>query len=223
MSLQEIDHVPVHRLIQSTATGIARAQYELDLTSIKIAQLMAGVDEACRVPFGKKSYSLLDLGFTPTFYQFVDTVIEIKVSISTTSSSTSTRCGPPWSSRRRRSSSVPRSAGKLPPLITTTLERVDKNRLQVIVTIVTAVGEKMVGVAVHFNVGRSRSRDLTAKLGGLGEGVDPGPLPRTKFFDGVVETDATGTPRACSISTPTSRSVSASRRSWTCSSRPRRS
>lgn len=89
MSLQELTNVPVHRLIQSTATGIARAQYELDLTSIRIAQLMAGIDEASRVPFGKKSYSLLELGFTPTFYQFVDTVIEIKVSISTTSSSES--------------------------------------------------------------------------------------------------------------------------------------
>ncbi|MCA9708782.1 MAG: hypothetical protein KDK70_23250 [Myxococcales bacterium] len=91
MSLQELTNVPVHRLIQSTATGIARAQYELDLTSIKIAQLMAGVDESSRVPFGKKSYSLLELGFTPTFYQFVDTVIEIKVSISTSSSSESSR------------------------------------------------------------------------------------------------------------------------------------
>ncbi len=91
MSLRELANVPVHRLIQSTATGIAKAQYELDLTSIRIAQLMAGVDEATRVPFGKKSYSLLELGFTPTFYQFVDTVIEIKVSISTSTSTSSSR------------------------------------------------------------------------------------------------------------------------------------
>jgi hypothetical protein len=35
------------------------------------------------VPLGDgNSYSLLELGFTPTFYQFVDTMIELKMSIS---------------------------------------------------------------------------------------------------------------------------------------------
>ncbi len=88
---------------------------------------------------------------------------------------------------------VPRSAGKPPPLITTTLERVERNRLRIIVVAASTVGEKMMGVAVHFNVDRSRSRHLTENIGGLEEGTELGPLPQTKFFDGVVETDATGT------------------------------
>ena len=87
---------------------------------------------------------------------------------------------------------VPRSAGKPLPAITTTLERVDKNELRVKVSAATAAGEVMVGVAVHFNVDRGRSRDLTAKLGGLGEGVDLNPMANTKFHDGVVETDTNG-------------------------------
>ncbi len=87
---------------------------------------------------------------------------------------------------------VPRSAGKPLPLITTTLERVNKDHLRVQVSTATAAGEVMVGVAVHFNVDRRRSRELTAALGNLGAALDPNPLPRTKFYDGVVETDATG-------------------------------
>ena len=87
---------------------------------------------------------------------------------------------------------VPRAAGKPLPVITTTLERVDTNQLKVMVSTVTAAGEKMVGVAVHFNVDRGQSRDLTKKLRGLSADVDPNPLPGTKFYDGVVETDATG-------------------------------
>lgn len=89
MSFQELVNVPVHQLIESVAVGIARAQYELDLTALRIAQLMAGPNEDLKVQLGNKKYSLLELGFTPTFYQFVDTVIEVKVSISTTSSSES--------------------------------------------------------------------------------------------------------------------------------------
>lgn len=88
---------------------------------------------------------------------------------------------------------VPRSAGKPLPMITTTLERVERNRLRVIVATSTAAGEKLVGVAAHFNVDRRRSSELTKQLGGLADGVELGPLPRTRFYDGVVETDATGT------------------------------
>ena len=90
-ALTEIATVPVDELIESVATGIARAQYQLDMTGIRIAQLMSGVDESTRVTMGKNTYSLLELGFTPTFYQFVDTVIEVKVSISITQSTESAK------------------------------------------------------------------------------------------------------------------------------------
>lgn len=79
---QELLDVPINEMIKSMAEGIADAQYRLDRTSIQIAQMMSGVNEDDRVYFGKKKYSLLELGFTPTFYQFVDTLIEVKISIS---------------------------------------------------------------------------------------------------------------------------------------------
>ncbi|NUM46517.1 MAG: hypothetical protein HUU38_17575 [Anaerolineales bacterium] len=84
---QELLDVPIDDMIRSMAEGIADAQYRLDRTSIQIAQMMSGVNEEDRVFFGKRKYSLLELGFTPTFYQFVDTLIEVKISISMKSTS----------------------------------------------------------------------------------------------------------------------------------------
>lgn len=96
MSLgEELSTVRFDEMIGSLGRGIARAQYELDLTSVQIARMMAGADEKDRIALGSRTYSLLELGLTPTFYQFVDSLIEVKVSItvtsSTTSSSSSTR------------------------------------------------------------------------------------------------------------------------------------
>ena len=106
MSFQELVNVPVHQLIQSVAVGIARAQYELDLTSLKIAQFMAGSDEDSKVQFGKNMYSLLELGLTPTFYQFVDTVIEVKIAISTTTSSENSTTSTESSSSEKKSRGI---------------------------------------------------------------------------------------------------------------------
>ena len=48
---------------------------------------MKDEDSLVKLEQGGKSYSLLSLGFTPTFYQFVDTVIEIKIAMSMSKSS----------------------------------------------------------------------------------------------------------------------------------------
>ncbi len=97
---QDLLDVPFPEMVKAMGVGIAEAQYELDLTSLKIARLMAGyapeneADESdtpvtaertnlIRIGDGNANgYSLLELGFTPTFYQFVDTLIEVKMSIS---------------------------------------------------------------------------------------------------------------------------------------------
>lgn len=98
---QDLLNVPFPAMIRSMGLAIAEAQYELDLVSMKIARLMAGFepekedeenpasitdDRTNLVQIGPSaeddSYSLLELGFTPTFYQFVDTLIEVKISIS---------------------------------------------------------------------------------------------------------------------------------------------
>ena len=95
-------NAPFPEMVKTLGVGIAEAQFELDLVSMKIARMMAGYapdpepaegepapptpSEPVRnmlVPLGDgNEYSLLELGFTPNFYQFVDTLIELKMSIS---------------------------------------------------------------------------------------------------------------------------------------------
>ena len=93
-------NAPFPEMVKTLGIGIAEAQYELDLVSMKIARMMAGYqpdeepedgsaptagtpERTVLVPLGDgNEYSLLELGFTPNFYQFVDTMIELKMSIS---------------------------------------------------------------------------------------------------------------------------------------------
>ncbi len=108
---KELLNLPFAEMVQKIATGIAQAQFELDQMSLRLTQMMTGrpftaevpdpdnpgglieeEQEAVLVKFGpgpNNEYSLLELGFTPTFYQFVDTIIEVKMSISMSSESSS--------------------------------------------------------------------------------------------------------------------------------------
>ena len=88
-SFEELTNVRIDRLIMSIGSGIANAQFDLDMTSLRIAELMSGKSKDSLIEFGGKKYSLLQLGFTPSFYQFVETLIEVKVSISTSNTHTS--------------------------------------------------------------------------------------------------------------------------------------
>lgn len=86
-------NAPFPEMVKNLGVGIATAQFELDKVSLKITQFMAGMNDKGesdpkRLVLLKKAgaepevkYSLLGLGFTPTFYQFVDTVIELKMSV----------------------------------------------------------------------------------------------------------------------------------------------
>lgn len=99
----EMTNTPFPQMVRMLGVGIAEAQYELDLVSLKIARMMAGYapdpepeegappppppsgppERTILVALGDgREYSLLELGFVPSFYQFVDTLIELKLSIS---------------------------------------------------------------------------------------------------------------------------------------------
>lgn len=89
--------LPIGQLIYQTASGIADAQLALDQASLSASQMMAGkvMDEQgnlldTKVPMvlgfeqGQRKMeqaSLYELGFIPAFYQFVDSELEIKVSM----------------------------------------------------------------------------------------------------------------------------------------------
>jgi hypothetical protein len=101
---QELLNVPFPEMVEALGMSIARAQHSLDMNSMRVAQMMSGsawieendegeevVREGIKVLFGGKQLSLLELGFTPTFYQFVDTLIEVKLSISMKSETSESR------------------------------------------------------------------------------------------------------------------------------------
>jgi hypothetical protein len=95
---QELLNAPFPELVKQLGVGIAQAQFSLDQVSIKIAQLMAGFrvqsdgtvdadeDSLVQLEENGTKYSLLALGFTPSFYQFTETIIDLKMSISMTHS-----------------------------------------------------------------------------------------------------------------------------------------
>lgn len=90
---QELLDVPFGDMVAQLATAIAEGQYKMDLTSCKIAKMMGDADQ-CEVEipnfeestFGTEKVTLIGAGFQPTFYQFTDTIIEVKISIKITKS-----------------------------------------------------------------------------------------------------------------------------------------
>lgn len=83
---QELLNVPFPEMVVQLAGAIAEGQYKLDLISCDIAKMMAkekvvlpklSADDAD----GVFETSMLGAGFQPTFYQFTDTIIEVKMAI----------------------------------------------------------------------------------------------------------------------------------------------
>lgn len=99
---RDLLNVPMGEMITSMAMAIADAQFDLDSASIRVAQLMGGRmpvfddegkqtgTEDTRVYFGldennsPQKVSMLELGFSPTFYQFTNNIIEVKIAIKMT-------------------------------------------------------------------------------------------------------------------------------------------
>lgn len=95
---QELSNVPFSELVSNLGLAIAEAQFAMDETGIRLAQMMGGEYEVTEtnpvtgqttsetkkslVKFDGQELSMLELGFTPTFYQFTEATIEIKISIS---------------------------------------------------------------------------------------------------------------------------------------------
>jgi hypothetical protein len=85
--------VPIGDMIVSLGKAIADAQTALDLNSLRTAQMMTGSiilqdaqgtnqEHDTKINFDGERLSLMELGFTPTFYQFSETSIDLRVSIS---------------------------------------------------------------------------------------------------------------------------------------------
>lgn len=103
--------VPIGEMVRSMALAVAEAQFELDKSSLMMAEFMSGrrplrdpetgsflLDKDGKPLIGESLVqfgytrdpngnpipawvSMMELGFVPTFYQFVDTVIEVKLAL----------------------------------------------------------------------------------------------------------------------------------------------
>ena len=74
-----MEQSPLPKLVQSLGQAIAEAQLELDKNSIEIARRLQAPLEVFP---GLPPRSMLELGFTPTFYHFTETTIKARVAFS---------------------------------------------------------------------------------------------------------------------------------------------
>jgi hypothetical protein len=74
---------PLPELIQRLGLAVAQAQAALDRNSIDVAKSLVDT----KVTIGENEHSLLELGFTPTFYAFTEATVEAKVTFSVQESS----------------------------------------------------------------------------------------------------------------------------------------
>ncbi len=108
---QELLNVPFPEMVQNLALAIAESQFALDMHSIEVAKALAETElEEGTVPvlirettdedgnvtdievlYNEKPMPLLVYGIHPTFYQFTDTIIEVKMTITMSVSKESER------------------------------------------------------------------------------------------------------------------------------------
>ncbi|MBC6400864.1 MAG: hypothetical protein GDA37_07630 [Ekhidna sp.] len=73
-----IASVRIDEMILNLAKGIAWGQFELDRVGVDITKMMGAPGT---VSIGGEQISMLEAGFTPSFYHFVDTILEMKMEI----------------------------------------------------------------------------------------------------------------------------------------------
>jgi len=71
-------NAPLPKLIEQLGVSIANAQAALDKNSIRLANAMSTE----KVAIGDQEYSLIALGFAPTFYSFTEATVEAKLEFS---------------------------------------------------------------------------------------------------------------------------------------------
>ncbi|MBL8614415.1 MAG: hypothetical protein JNM72_02285 [Deltaproteobacteria bacterium] len=95
--MKMVESAPLGAIVESVGLAIAKAQYAMDTTSIQMLERLT----SRTVEIGGVERTLLELGFTPTFYAITEAELEVKISLSTSSSeefgtSASLRVGNPF-------------------------------------------------------------------------------------------------------------------------------
>ena len=85
---QELLNTWLPDIVERPGTAIAHAQNAMDLSSVQIATLMSDRENhGLIIGNGGEKRSLLELGFTPSFYQITEATVEARVAFSMASSS----------------------------------------------------------------------------------------------------------------------------------------
>jgi len=89
---QELLNVPFGEMILQLSMAIAEGQSKLDRNAVEIAKYLA--EETVELPkiggpeeTGTEEFPLIALGFYPPFYQFQESIIEVKMAITMATSS----------------------------------------------------------------------------------------------------------------------------------------
>lgn len=80
---QELLNTPFPEMVQKLALAIAEAQTKLDMNSTEVARFMSETEiELPKISGqGTNKFPLIALGFFPSFYQFQEAEIEVKMAI----------------------------------------------------------------------------------------------------------------------------------------------
>lgn len=73
---------PLPALIEQLGLSIANAQFALDRNTIEIARQLADTKNGIQLAGDDRVRSMLELGFTPSFYHLTEATIEARVSFS---------------------------------------------------------------------------------------------------------------------------------------------
>jgi len=84
-AVQNLLQSPLPQMLEQLGTAVANAQFAMDQNAIRIARLLTDQDQGLELSEGRK-LSLLELGFTPTFYQLTEATIEARVAFSASES-----------------------------------------------------------------------------------------------------------------------------------------
>ncbi len=84
--MNELMQAPLPQMVERLGIAIAHAQAAMDRSGIAIADMM-GNREDHGVDIGGERKSLIELGFTPSFYQVTEATIEARVAFSMAESS----------------------------------------------------------------------------------------------------------------------------------------
>lgn len=82
----EVLQAPLPAIVERLGIAVAQAQRAMDDAALRMAVLLGDKDSA-GVEIGRRTYSLLELGFTPTFYHFSEATVDAKLTFSLAQSS----------------------------------------------------------------------------------------------------------------------------------------